>query len=141
MATRFQINGEIFKAEELEGIKLSDTFVFDEQVYNYRRDTEPDFPDLRWADVQQAMEDVQGLSAEEASKHRRANLLTAATLWLTMRAAGKPMSFGDVCELDMGKDITWLPDTDDRAVAANPTKPRKSKASEAAANDPKPSAA
>lgn len=141
MTTRFQIGGNIFKAEDLESVKLVDTFVFTEQVYRYKntpRDQggEPDFPLVTWTDLEAAMGEMEGMSQEDAARHPRANLLMAATLWLTMRNAGHPMDFKQVVELDMAKDIVWLPDTDDRA---NPTKRNpKSKGSAADVAGPKP---
>lgn len=137
MATRFQIKGEIYKAEELDSISLADVFMFDEEVFQFRQKM-PTFPAICWADVEEAMGDLQGKSEVEAARHPRAKLVLAATLWLTMRNAGKPMTFGDVLELNLAKEMTWLPDTEDKAAGANPTK-RKSRASAADANAPAPS--
>lgn len=129
MATRFKIGSDIFKADDLDSVKLADTFVFAEQVYAYKNTPreqggEPDFPLLNWSDIEQAMVEISALPEKEAERHPRANLITAATLWLTMRSAGKPMAFGELMELDLGKDIVWLPDTEDRKP--NPTKRKPS---------------
>lgn len=142
MVNRLQIKGQIYRAQDLDSIKLADTFAFDEQVFAYRH-AGNQFPDVTWADVEEAMNEISALDQKEAGRHRRANLVLAATLWLTMRHAGKPMDMADVIELDMGKDIIWLPHTDDNEAggASDPTKrPAPSRASAAGGSVPGPPA-
>lgn len=123
MAKRLQIKGEIFKIEDLESITLRDIFAFDSQVALVRQ-KDPAFPDITWSDVQEVGQAMEGKSQEEAARVPRSYLFTAATLWLTTRNGGKPLTFDEVLDLDMEKEVIDLPDPKDKA---NPTqRPSKS---------------
>lgn len=116
MAGRFKLDGRTYEMTAINEISLRDLVLFNAQAAEMGGD-------FRWSDVEEAAAEMQAMkTVGEASKHPRRNLVIAVTIWISRRAAGDDLSFGEAIDFPMSS-VEFLPSAEDRKPG--PTKARK----------------
>lgn len=112
---RFKLGDKTYETAGLDEVSLRDLVLFNTQAAEIGLAS-------RWSDVEAAAEEFDSLTEEEVRRHPDNMLVMAVTIWITRRAAGEDLSFGDAIDIPISK-IEILPDPGDH----KPGKPRGAK--------------
>lgn len=145
---RFQIGEAIYNGTDLDLLSLRDILLFEKEAAELGRP-------LKWGEVQGWAQEIDELARAAADKkssaakrqasedairdHEGTLMVMALTIWAARKLAGDGLSFSDAIDFPM-RDLRWLPSPEDRKVAANPTKARKSTKASGRAARPRPGA-
>lgn len=129
---RFRIDGRIYEAAALDQLMLKDILLFERDAAALGRP-------MKWGQIEAWAKELDVYyetianprstkaakdEAERAAKdHEGAMWVIAMTIWASRRVAGETLTFEQATEFPMHQ-LEWLPDPQDRKVAANPTKAR-----------------
>jgi hypothetical protein len=140
---RFQLGDKIYTAAEIDLLTVKDVLVFEKEAADLGRP-------MKWGQIEawalelngyyqtiadEKVSPAQRAEAERAVKdHEGVLWVIAMTIWASRRLAGEAVTFDQAIDFPM-RDLRWLPSTQDRKAATNPTKarPRTTKASGRAA--------
>lgn len=112
---RFKIGEQVYNTAALDELSLLDIVMFDSQAIGMGAD-------FRWADLEQAALELDGLSEREAERHPRKLLVIAVTIWAARRIAGEAISFEQAIDFPANQ-LQMLPEPGDR----KPGKPKGAK--------------
>jgi hypothetical protein len=129
---RFKLGDTVYTAAEADLLSLKDILQFEQEAADLGRP-------LKWGQIEAWSQELTGFyqviantkssaadrkQAEQATKdHEGALWVIAMTIWASRRVAGEAVTFEQAVDFPM-RDLTWLPETQDRKVATNPTKAR-----------------
>jgi len=107
---RFRINGKTYRVDLLDEISLKQMLLFDEQAEDMGLRA-------RWADVEIAVQELEGGTPADFARHPRRNLLTSATVWAAQVLAGDQVTLDEAVGMPF-KKIEWIEAPKDRRPPA-----------------------
>jgi hypothetical protein len=121
---RFVLDGKTYEADAIARLSLMD-------VLRFNREAERGDWGVSWADIEDLLSDLRGMSEVERRRHPGSVWLLALSVWRGFRDAGEMLSFEAALDrvpaLDSAR-LRWLPDPEDHQPA-NPRKARLPKGS------------
>lgn len=132
---RFKIGERIYHSTTLEDLSLKDIVLFNQQADEIGLQA-------RWADLEQASEEIAEMTVAEADRHPHKFLVIAATVWASRRLAGEDLAFGEAIDFP-ASDFVLLPEPEDKKPgkpkgASKPRKAPKKTVASSPAGDPEP---
>ena len=125
---RFKLGDKVYSPAGLDEVSLKDLVLFNTQAADMGLAE-------RWSDVESASMEIATLSERDAERHPGKHLVIAVTIWISRRAAGEDLSFGDAIDFPMSS-IEFIADPEDH----KPGKRNGAKRSAPAKRTPKASA-
>lgn len=117
MTEYFRSGGTVYAVASLDQITPRDLITFPRDAAEVlgRR--------ITWHEVETAWAEIDGMTEKEADEHELADFLLAVSIWVSRRAAGDRVSFGQCLD----DPFEWLPTPTDREPGKPKAQPGKKK--------------
>lgn len=119
---RFVLDGKAYEVDGISRLSLMD-------VLRFNRESERGDWGVTWADIEDMLNELRGLTDEDRKRHPAAVWLLALSVWRSFRDSGEALTFEAALDrlpaLDSER-LKWLPDPEDHKPA-NPRKARPSR--------------
>ena len=111
---RFKINDVIYDPKAITTLSLRHIMSFNSFCERYQ-------PEWSWSRVESVQKELEGLSSEERKTHPATIMLLTLSMWASMTASNKLVTFEDVVDMPIDS-LEFLPDPQDHRQPDHPQK-------------------